>query len=221
MGTPSPSPRRRPRPLWDRTTVGLAALIVLVGAGGAVAASAVPSRRDPAPVVEAAHLEAASLPRPRPAGSPVAVRIPAIGVDAELVSLGLDAGGGLEVPPYEKAGWFGGGPRPGEAGAAVIAAHVDSRTGPAVFFRLRALQAGDTISVEYDDGKTEAFVVTGTDTYAKSAFPTARIYGSTPGPELRLITCSGRFDRGAGSYVDNLVVWATGSGVEPADGDIA
>ena len=163
---------------------------------------------------------ARSLPT-RQAGVPAAVRIPVIGVDAEVVTLGLDAGGALEVPPYDKAGWFGGGPKPGEAGAAVIAAHVDSRTGPAVFFRLRALQAGDTISVDYDDGTTETFVVSGADTYAKVDFPTARVYGSTTERALRLITCSGRFDRRTGTYVDNLVVWATQAAREPVNGEIA
>ena len=200
---------RRHRVRWDRTTAGLAVLIALMGAISTVSASVVASQPGPAYVVGSPPREATSPPPAEPpTRAPVAVRIPAISVDAELVTLGLDAGGGLEVPPYDRAGWFGGGPKPGQPGPAVIAAHVDSRTGPAVFYRLRALRAGDTVSVDYDDGTTEAFVVMGADSFAKSAFPTARVYGPTPGPELRLITCSGRFDHRAGSYAENLVVWA-------------
>ena len=90
----------------------------------------------------------------------------------------------------------------------MIAAHVDSKTGPAVFYRLRALRAGDVIDVDYDDATTETFVVTGADTFAKDSFPTDGVYGPTQGPELRLITCTGRFDRRTGSYADNLGVWA-------------
>lgn len=169
--------------------------------------------------VTAAAGPAAVLGVPRPATGatgiaalPVAVQVPAIGVDSRLVTLGLDAEGALETPPYELAGWYGGGPKPGQVGAAVIAAHVDSKTGPAVFFRLRDLRPGDAVSVAYDDGSTVSFVVTDARTYPKSQFPTRLVYGPTAGPELRLITCSGAFDRRSGSYQDNLVVWAAPAG---------
>ena len=175
---------------------------------GATASAAVEPQPAPAYLVPGAEQSVASPSPGRLAGTPVAVRISAIGVDARLVTLGLDAGGALEVPPYDLAGWFGGGAKPGEAGPAVIAAHVDSKTGPAVFYRLRALEAGDAIDVEYDDATTKTFVVTGADAFAKDSFPTDSVYGQTQGPELRLITCTGRFDRRTGSYADNLVVWA-------------
>lgn len=140
---------------------------------------------------------------------PLRVRIPTIGTDAVLDPLGLNDDGTLEVPPYERAGWFEGAAKPGENGPAVIAAHVDSRTGPAVFFKLNLVRAGDTVTVDYDDGTRVDFVVQGAETFPKSAFPTERVYGPTSGPELRLITCGGSFDRRAGSYRDNLIVWAT------------
>ncbi|MDQ4070422.1 MAG: class F sortase [Actinomycetota bacterium] len=145
---------------------------------------------------------------PVPSGDPVAVRIPAIGVVAPLVPLGLNSDGTLAVPPYEKAGWYAHGRRPGERGPAVIAGHVDSTTGPAVFYRLRELQPGDEVRVEYAGGLTVDFVVRSAGRFPKSAFPTAEVYGPTPFPELRLITCTGMFDRRERSYRDNLVVWA-------------
>jgi len=203
---------------WDRTTAALACLVVSVGSAGTAAAVA---RRSSAPRPPSAAISYAAATA-GPVAAPVSVRIPAIDVDAELVELGLDADGALEVPPYEKAGWFIGGPRPGEEGAAVIAAHVDSRTGPAVFYRLRKLQPGDGVSVAYDDGSSVTFEVTRSESFPKSNFPTARVYGPTSGPELRLITCDGTFDRRSGSYSDNLIVWAApapSGDPEPPPGD--
>ena len=144
----------------------------------------------------------------RPA-RPVRVQIPSIGVDAPLISLGLDSTGALEVPDrFDLAGWWAGGARPGERGPAVIVGHVDSRTGPAVFFRLRDLRRGDAVVVRRHDGTSVRFIVRSSERYAKDRFPTARVYGATRAPELRLITCSGTFDRSSGHYLDNTVVYA-------------
>jgi sortase (surface protein transpeptidase) len=144
-----------------------------------------------------------------PSALPLRVRVPAIGVDSPLVRLGVDGTGAL-VPPagYDRAGWFPGASAPGEVGPAVVAGHVDSREGPAVFWRLRELTAGDEVLVDRDDGTTARFVVTGVGRYAKDDFPTAAVYGPTPRAELRLVTCGGEFDRDRRSYTDNVVVTA-------------
>lgn len=147
-------------------------------------------------------------PAVRAVGRPLRVRIPAIGVDAPLVPLGLNDDGTLEVPRYEEAGWYAGGTRPGDVGPAVIAAHLDSTTGPAVFHRLEDLRVGNTVHVEYRD-VTVTFSVEESRSYDKSRFPTRRVYGPTESPELRLITCDGSFDRATRSYDANLVVWAS------------
>ncbi|MDP1803910.1 MAG: class F sortase [Acidimicrobiales bacterium] len=144
---------------------------------------------------------------PGPSGDPLRVRIPSIGVVAPLVRLGLNADRTLEVPGYEAAGWYTGASRPGNPGPSVIAAHVDSKTGPAVFYRLRDLAPGDLIHVDYHDGSV-TFSVQTSESFPKSGFPTGRVYGPTEGSELRLITCDGTFDRTARSYRSNLVVWA-------------
>ncbi len=123
--------------------------------------------------------------------------------------LGLNGDGTLEVPPYDRAGWYGGGPKPGETGPAVIAAHVDSDTGPAVFYKLKLLRPGDSVTVDYDEGTSVDFVVAGAESYPKSQFPTDRVYGATASPELRLITCGGSFDRRSRTYAENLVISAT------------
>ena len=141
---------------------------------------------------------------------PVRVQVPAIGVDATLVRLGLDASGALEVPRRpEQAGWFGRTARPGERGAAVIAGHVDSASGPAVFYRLGALQPGQTIRIRRRDRSSISFRIRRVERWPKDRFPTARVYRATRGPTLRLITCGGAFDARSGHYVDNTIVFAS------------
>jgi hypothetical protein len=137
------------------------------------------------------------------------ILIPAIGVEASVIPLGLAPDGTLEVPQdYGLAGWWTGGPFPGEPGPAVVVGHVDSKAGPAVFYRLRSLRPGDPILVWRPGAERARFVVESTLWVAKSAFPTRRVYGSVAGPALRLITCGGAFDRATGHYLDNLIVFA-------------
>ncbi|HEY3716303.1 MAG TPA: class F sortase [Jatrophihabitantaceae bacterium] len=149
-------------------------------------------------------------PSARPAVAPPArLVVPAIGIDTDLESVGLLADGTLE-PPHEwgVAGWYADGVRPGDPGPAVIEGHVDSRNGPAVFYRLRDLRVGATVIVQTHDGKTLRFVVDTVRSYPKTHFPTAAVYGPTPLPVLRLVTCTGEFDWAARSYLNNLVVSA-------------
>jgi hypothetical protein len=147
--------------------------------------------------------------RDRHASTPIRIEIPAIDVKARVVRLGLNPDRSLEVPTnFADTGWWSGGPRPGEPGPAVIAGHVDSKTGPAAFYRIRDLRPGDAIVVERRDGSQGRFAVLGSEQYPKTDFPTARVYGPTAGPTLRLITCSGTFDQATGHYLDNTVVYA-------------
>ncbi len=126
-----------------------------------------------------------------------------------LAPLGLLPDGPLEVPTdYQQAGWYTGGVTPGEVGTAVIAGHVDSHHGPAVFFGLAALRADDRVQVPRADGSTATFVVYSSEQFAKDQFPTRAVYGATSEAELRLITCGGDFDRVTGHYRDNVVVFA-------------
>jgi len=137
------------------------------------------------------------------------VSVPAIGIRTRLVDLGLNKNGTLQVPASTAvAGWFTGSPRPGAVGAAVIAGHVDSYTGPGIFFWLRTLRPGERVYVGRADGTMAVFTITSVRTYAKDQFPTAAVYGPVPDAELRLITCGGVFDRSLRSYLSNVVVSA-------------
>jgi Sortase domain len=111
-------------------------------------------------------------------------------------------------PEVDRAGWYRLGPRPGERGPAVIVGHVDSREGPAVFFRLGQLRRGDRIVVGQDGGAAAAFAVERVERHPKEALPVARIWNLTGQPVLRLITCGGSFDRSTGHYRDNVIVYA-------------
>ncbi len=143
------------------------------------------------------------------AADPVRVYVDAIGVDAPIIALGLDGSGALEVPDgVDETGWWTGGPEPGEQGPAVIAGHVDSTRGPAVFYRLGELQPGDVVSVVRTDGTRVDFTVQRIEQHAKAEFPTESVYAPTTGAELRLVTCGGAFDRSSGHYVDNVIVFA-------------
>jgi hypothetical protein len=139
---------------------------------------------------------------------PTRVRIPAIQVDSPLEDLTLDSAGALRAPvDYARAGWYAEGTVPGDVGPAVIAGHVDSRKGPAVFFWLYKLHPDDLIQVQRGD-RWVIFRVVATARYPKDRFPTAEVYGPTPDAQLRLITCGGVFNKTRRSYVDNMVVYA-------------
>ncbi|MFD0291362.1 class F sortase [Streptomyces sp. NPDC127061] len=148
-----------------------------------------------------------------PAAAPVRISIPSLGIDSELMRLGLNQDGTVEVPPAEKgmtAGWYTGGATPGERGAAVVIGHNDTRFGKAVFHDLEKIAKGADIAVRNDRGAELHFRVTATETVSKKAFPTEKVYGSTGARTLRLITCDGAFDA-QGHPVDNLIVYANRS----------
>jgi sortase (surface protein transpeptidase) len=147
---------------------------------------------------------------PKPVASPVSLTIPLIGVQTQLITLGLTATGELQVPSSTSvAGWYTGSPRPGAIGSSIIVGHIDSTSGPGVFHRLSTLAAGDKIYVKRADGTLAEFRVTSVQTYLKDHFPTQDVYGAVPDAELRLITCGGAFDAATGHYLSNIVVYAT------------
>lgn len=144
--------------------------------------------------------------------APVRLRVPRVGIDTDLMVLGKDPNGAVQVPPDADgapAGWYGLGAAPGEPGPAVVLGHVDSRRGPAVFFNLGSMRAGDKVIVRREDGTTATFTVDRVATYPKSSFPTRAVYGDVGQSSLRLVTCGGQYDRFGGGYEDNVIVFAS------------
>lgn len=144
-----------------------------------------------------------------PESMPTSIDIPSIGVhSASFVTLGIAADGTIEVPgTANEVGLYSGGPTPGQLGPAVLAAHVDSTTGPGIFYRLGAVRSGDTVRVTRADGSHLRFVVDKVGQYPKDKFPTELVYhGDFTTAQIRLITCGGTFDK-VRHYLDNVVVF--------------
>jgi hypothetical protein len=145
--------------------------------------------------------------------SPVSLAIPAINVHAKIISLGLNRNGTLTVPPLSHPGvtsWYDKGPVPGQPGAAAILGHVDAAgVGPAVFYNLGNLRPGAKIYVRLRDRQTIVFETYSVALYSKTRFPTAKVFGYTRWPTLRLITCGGAFDKRTGHYLSNVVAFAS------------
>jgi hypothetical protein len=169
------------------------------GVGRAPTPHLTPTLQPPAPAPPVAPMVAV----------PVSVSIPRLGIISSLQPLGIDGDGSLQSPSqWDVAGWYAEGVRPGQVGPALIAGHVDSVEGPAVFYRLPSAQVGDDVVVVDATGVARHFTVNDIEEYPKQKFPSQAVYGPAALPLVRLVTCYGAFDRSQKSYVDNMVVTA-------------
>ncbi|WP_258804222.1 class F sortase [Pseudarthrobacter sp. NS4] len=226
------NPGHRAGPLAS-TAAGVLLLLTLAGCGGGSAAtpdagsapsasvsasaapgtpSAPPPASVPAPAPAAAP-PGQQLPSVMAASAPVTLTIPSISVRTDLIHLGLEENGSLQVPQDDgngaPASWYDGSPTPGERGPSVLLGHVNSPNGRGgVFADLRKLTPGAEMTVSRADGSTAVFIVDRGELYPKDEFPTLKVYGNTPGSELRLITCDG-YDAATGEFDDNYVIYAT------------
>jgi hypothetical protein len=177
--------------------------------------SATATTREVPPVRKTTPVAPAPAPVPRlvrvdhlAKSVPVRLQIASIGLDSSLMRLGLRSDGSMQVPAGGfPAGWFTGGPTPGERGPAVIAGHIDM-SGPGVFYHLANVRPGDWVMVTRADGSKPVFRVAQVSRYQKNQFPTKLVYGNINHPGLRLITCGGTFNAQTGHYEENLVVFA-------------
>lgn len=145
---------------------------------------------------------------------PTYLKIPSIGAQSELATVGKMPDGSIDVPKgaeVDQAAWYKNSPAPGEAGASIIEGHIDTvKSGPSVFFDLGKLQSKDKIYVTRDDGVTALFEVVAVRDYDKTSFPTSDVYTNSGrhDAELRLITCGGAFNADTHEYTQNTVVYA-------------
>jgi LPXTG-site transpeptidase (sortase) family protein len=144
-------------------------------------------------------------------GVPARLLIPAIGVDAPVDAVGVDANGDMAVPgQVRRIGWYRFGAKPGSpAGSVVMSGHVDSaQQGLGAFSALGKLKAGDVLTVADAAGRQLRYRVVGREAFAKKSAPLAELFSTSGAARLTLITCGGSFDRSALSYNDNIVVTA-------------
>jgi hypothetical protein len=201
---------------------GIAGVLLIATGAAALGVAAGAQSHAPQPPQSAAGVTGSRARGPSLLRSlPVSVRIPAIGVEAELLHLGLNSDGTVQVPSLQRsageAAWYKYSATPGQIGSSVIEGHVDTTQGPAVFYRLGALRPGDSVDVTLADGITAIFRVTGVREYLKSRFPAQAIYGATDFAALRLITCGGVFDYATGHYLSSTVVFASLTSSRSAD----
>jgi hypothetical protein len=201
-----------------RAATAVVGLVLVIGGGFAVfralsgsartltgGATTIPSTVQTTPPRAAVNTAAALR-----ASSPVRIIIPSLRVDAPVMRLGQAAGGSIQVPPlanHDLAGWYDRSVTPGQDGTSIILGHVDSFTGPSVFYDVKEMTRGELVEVVRADGRTATFSVDGVQEVAKATFPSEQIYGNTPYPGLRLITCGGPFDTATRQYLDNIVVY--------------
>lgn len=145
------------------------------------------------------------------ASEPVRLVIPKLNINVVFTEpTGLNDAGELDLAQnYEDVSYYRYGPTPGELGPAVVLGHVDSVDGPAVFYALGQLEVGDRMLIERADGSTAVFLVTELERPSQNAFPTEKVYGNIDHAGLRLVTCSGVYDKGEQRYSHNLVVYGT------------
>ena len=152
-----------------------------------------------------------SLQPGRASEPPVRVQVASAGIDMEVVPVGVESGGFMELPPNPAiAGWYRFGPDPWSTdGNTVISAHIDAPDYPiGPFDALRDLAADTEVAVVGADGSTATYSVVSVTYYPKQELPTDEIFARTGTRSLVLITCGGEFDSSTGHYADNVVVVA-------------
>ncbi|MBI5530225.1 MAG: class F sortase [Candidatus Doudnabacteria bacterium] len=196
---------KKSRPILKLLIIGLALFGSTLIANGAIKSSNSKQPQAAAPVLPrstAPTIQPYNIPNPE------RLNIPSLNIDAGFEQLALGAKHGIEVPVESMAvGWFIYGAKPGEVGTAVIVGHLDSAKGPAVFADLHKITLGSEISIERSNGSVVVYTVERVEKFSQDNFPTAEVYGQLPYPAIRLITCSGSYNKKAARYSDNLIVF--------------
>ena len=188
------------------------------GTGGTATATADAATPLPLPQAPTAPAPASAVPV-RPATPPAQppkdpaprfLTVAGTTINMPIVEVGVSPDGAMEIPePFNEAGWYRFGPAPGAAaGTAVVAAHVDTTSDSAPFSQLKSLAPGTLVTVRRDGAPPVTFRVTGVELMAKDAFDGASIFRRDGPPQLKLVTCGGRWLDEQQDYGDNVIVTA-------------
>jgi sortase (surface protein transpeptidase) len=140
----------------------------------------------------------------------VRLRVPGLGIDADIDAVGVQADGQMALPAdVDRVGWYRFGPAPGAGGSAVLAGHVDDRDqGLGAMAPLRDAAVGQEVDVQDGAGATTRWRVVSRELIQKPGLPLDRLFARDGPPRLTLITCGGPFQPALRSYRDNVVVVA-------------
>ena len=140
--------------------------------------------------------------------------IPSINVDAPFTVKTVPGNGQMPNPNswndvvyYDFSNWPGLGGVPGKGGNIVLAGHVDYiHHGPAVFWDLRKLQAGDKVQIQMKDGSVATYEVVFNKFVDADTADFNKITAATAQESVTLVTCTGDFNNG--HYNERQIVWA-------------
>jgi LPXTG-site transpeptidase (sortase) family protein len=158
------------------------------------------------------------------------IRIPAISVNAPLTYRAVantasatmpEPSGPTDVAYYDMSKWPGLGGTPGAGHNAIFAGHVDLNRaiayaggahyeGPAVFWSLDELKAGDTIEITVSGGTPLKYAVVSVKEIPASGDTdwSAIWSGNVKKDTVTLFTCGGNFDQDSHEYLNRVVVRA-------------
>ncbi len=192
-------------------------LLVLSACSASPASSGAGRSNDLSPALPKATTQfdnaAVSLDELNTPPPPAATRVivPSLAIDMPVEPLGVDADNLMELPvsPFAAA-WYRYGPAPAsDAGATVIAAHVDSLAeGVGPFSELRRAEVGASVTVIDAAGVTHEYRVVTVERIAKAEVPLDRVFTRAGDPVVVLVTCGGDWNRQVESYRDNYIVTA-------------
>lgn len=141
---------------------------------------------------------------------PVRLKVPALGIDANVEQVGKKADGTMGTPQdFDDVAWYALGGKPGGEGSAVFAGHVNNaRAMSGVFQHLSQIAVGDYITVSDEEGATLVYAVSRIETYPFDDAPVETIFASTGPAQLVLVTCEGEWVAGERTFAERLVVTA-------------
>jgi sortase (surface protein transpeptidase) len=195
-------------------------LLMLVVAPGAGAqnepGSATPASSPTATAEGTANAESPATPPSTPPGqrlysrvAPIEIKIPKIGLDAEVVPVGEDADGAMSAPSDpDTVAWYSLGPGTGGPGNVVMAGHVDWGGSLRTFGLLKSVQPGDQIVIVDELAREFFYEVVWQRHVSADLAEIEQVFGSSDISELTLITCGGPFDHSIRQYLERIVVRA-------------
>ena len=141
---------------------------------------------------------------------PVRVTVEGTGIELEVIPVGQEPNGAMTLPDnHYQAGWYRFGPAPGSSrGAAVLAAHVDSRTEQLPIADLDEVPAGTPVTVTRSDGSVLRYATENVRNIPKATLTEFDLFNRDGAPRLELVTCGGKWLDAVGDYEDNVVLTA-------------